>query len=301
MTMMIDGAVTNTRIGDNPPMITLASLALAFTTESPIDLPRDLGRASHALFLQLITRHSPALAAQLHASSQVKPFTCSNVHGGRRQEGRVHYGAGEAGWLRFTGLNAEVCSALAEIAAKPPASAELDGIVVPVSLVTLDPAAHPYARATAYESLGAPYLLAKTMPASRITLRFFSPAAFRAKDQNLPLPLPRSVFGSLLEKWNAFAPIALPDETRRFAEECMAISRFRLRSRAWSAKQSRAQIGFVGAVSFAALNRDRYWLGLMNVLADYAFFAGVGYQTTQGMGQCRRLVEAPAAGDAAQP
>lgn len=74
----------------------------------------------------------------------------------------------------------------------------------------------------------------------------------------------------------------------------MAISRFWLRSRAWNAKQSRAQIGFVGMVMFAALNRDRYWLGLMNVLADYAFFAGVGYQTRRAWGsaggwrRCRR-------------
>jgi CRISPR-associated endoribonuclease Cas6 len=67
-----------------------------------------------------------------------------------------------------------------------------------------------------------------------------------------------------------------------------------LRSRAWAAKQSRAQIGFVGMAMFAALNRERYWMGLMNVLADYAFFAGVGYQTTQGMGQCRRIAEMPA-------
>lgn len=272
-------------------MTTLASLALAFTAESPIDLPRDLGRASHAIFLQSIAQHSPALAAQLHESSQTKPFTCSNLHGGHRREGRVFFTAGETGWLRFTGLNAEVCNVLAAIAARPPAHIDLDGVIVPVTLATLDSAAHPFAAATTYESLGAPYLLAKAVPASRITLRFFSPSAFRAKDQNLPLPLPRSVFGSLLDKWNAFASIALPDETKRFAEECMAISRFQLRSRVWNAKQARTQIGFVGAVAFAALNRDRYWLGLMNVLADFAFFAGVGYQTTQGMGQCRRISE----------
>lgn len=274
-------------------MTTLASLVLGFTAPASLDLPRDLGRASHAIFLHAIAQHSPALAAQLHASSQTKPFTCSNLHGGSRRAGRVLFAAGESGWLRFTGLNAAVCDALAAIAARPPAQIDLDASVVPVTLATLDATAHPYAAATTYEALGAPYLLARERPAARITLRFFSPAAFRAKDQNLPLPLPRSVFGSLLDRWNAFAPIALPDDTRRFAEECMAISRFRLRSRAWSAKQNRAQIGFVGAVAFAALNHDRYWLALMNTLADFAFFAGVGYQTTQGMGQCRRIAEMP--------
>lgn len=270
-------------------MTTLASLALGFTAPTAIELPRDLGRASHAIFLNLITRRSAALAAQLHASSQTKPFTCSNVHGGRRSAGMVRFTAGESGWMRFTGLNDEVCGALTMIAQQPPAQIDLDGALMPITLATLDPACHPYAGATTYETIGAPYLLAKERPASLIALRFFAPTAFRAKDQNLPVPLPRSVFGSLLDKWNAFAPIALPDEMRRFAEECIAISRFRLRTRATSAKPSRAQIGFVGAVAFAALNHDRYWLSLMNVLADFAFFAGVGYQTTQGMGQCRRI------------
>lgn len=273
-------------------MNALASLILAFTAESGIELPRDLGRASHAIFLQSLSRHDPALAARLHASSQSKPFTCSNVHGGRRKAGTLHFGPGETGWLRFTGLNAEVCDMLSAIAAAPPANIDLDGISVPIAYATVDTNAHPLAATTTYEALSAPHLLAKHAPPARIPLRFASPTAFRAMNQNLPFPLPRSVFGGLIEKWNAFGPIALPDEARRFAEECLAISRFRLRTRVWNAKQGRAQIGFVGSVTFSALNRDRYWLGLMNALADFAFFAGVGYQTTQGMGQCRRMLDA---------
>ena len=85
--------------------------------------------------------------------------------------------------------------------------------------------------------------------------------------------------------------MALPDEVRRFADECLAISQFRGHTRMLRGKDGGKQIGFVGEVTYRALNTDRYWLSLINVLADYAFFAGVGYGTTQGMGQCRRVTE----------
>ena len=48
------------------------------------------------------------------------------------------------------------------------------------------------------------------------------------------------------------------------------------------------QIGFTGRCGFTAFNDDRYWLGVIQLLTDYAFYAGIGYQTTMGMGQARR-------------
>ncbi len=97
------------------------------------------------------------------------------------------------------------------------------------------------------------------------------------------------MFGSLPGRWNAFAPIAMPDELRRFADECLAISQFKGCTRMLRGKDGNVQIGFVGPVRYTATNRDRYWLSLINVLADFAWYAGVGRLTTQGMGQAKRL------------
>jgi CRISPR-associated endoribonuclease Cas6 len=133
--------------------------------------------------------------------------------------------------------------------------------------------------------------MARDTPATRILLKFVSPTAFKARGQNLPLPLPGSVFGSLLDKWNSFAPIAMPDEVRRFADECLAISQYAGRTRALRGKEGNVQIGFVGLVRFSATNRDRYWLSLINVLADFAWYAGIGRLSTQGMGQARRVLD----------
>jgi CRISPR-associated endoribonuclease Cas6 len=41
-------------------------------------------------------------------------------------------------------------------------------------------------------------------------------------------------------------------------------------------------------MTYRALGADRYWLGVINLLADFAFYSGVGVQTTTGMGQVRR-------------
>jgi CRISPR-associated endoribonuclease Cas6 len=83
--------------------------------------------------------------------------------------------------------------------------------------------------------------------------------------------------------------VALPPETRRFAEECMALSSFDIRSRPMRVKEGGVRIGAVGIARYTAVNRDRYWLSVMNLLADFALFSGVGAGTTMGLGQCRRF------------
>jgi CRISPR-associated endoribonuclease Cas6 len=45
----------------------------------------------------------------------------------------------------------------------------------------------------------------------------------------------------------------------------------------------------VGQATYRALAGDRYWLGVMNMLAEFALYSGVGVQTATGMGQARKL------------
>ena len=105
------------------------------------------------------------------------------------------------------------------------------------------------------------------------------------------MPMPTWVFGSLLEKWNVFAPVVLPPEARRFATECMALSGYRLSTRPAYVKEGGVRVGAVGMTRYTAINKDRYWLSVMNLLADFALFAGVGAGTTMGLGQVRRIAE----------
>jgi CRISPR-associated endoribonuclease Cas6 len=268
----------------------LTSLVLSLTTEHARTLPLHLGRAGHALFLRLIAASDPALAEALHAPNQPRPFTCSTLWGARRQAGALCLEPGPTYFMRFTGLSGPVSAHLQAWVVAPPATVELDNVALTVSQATLDPQMHPWAGQSSYESLSAPYLLARAQPKPQVELEFAAPTAFRSAGRTVPLPLPELVFGGLATRWNEFAPVAIAEEVRRFAGECLAISRYRLKTVMLQAKGQSMQIGFVGRCAYTALNRDRYWLGLIQMLADYAFYAGVGYQTSVGLGQARRAV-----------
>ena len=268
----------------------LASLVITLQAGRPVRFPPHLGRASHAALLRLIAEADPHLAEQLHAPDERRPFTCSTLWGPRRQGGSMVLEPGRPAFLRFTGLTADVSRHLLHLAEHPPSHIELEGTPLAVEQVTLDPQEHPWAGRSTYEDLAGRHLLAQAVPSPHVEIEFASPTAFRSAGRTIPLPLPGLVFGSLVEKWNAFSPVAVSEEVRRFAEECLAISRFRLSTHIVPGKEESLRIGFIGTCRYTALNRDRYWLGLVQLLADYAFYAGIGYQTTVGMGQARRAV-----------
>lgn len=144
-----------------------------------------------------------------------------------------------------------------------------------------------WASLTSYQELSAPYLLAKLTPPRRITFQFTSPTSFKSGGKHIPLPLPELVFNSLLERWNAYAPVIFPEETRRYAAECLALSRYKLSSRATPVKSLGMRVGGVGEATFSSLNYDRYWMSVISVLARFALFCGVGAGVSMGLGQCR--------------
>jgi CRISPR-associated endoribonuclease Cas6 len=53
-------------------------------------------------------------------------------------------------------------------------------------------------------------------------------------------------------------------------------------------KNGALRMGGMGEVTYVALGGDRYWRSVMQMLADFAKYSGVGVQTATGMGQTRR-------------
>jgi CRISPR-associated endoribonuclease Cas6 len=278
----------------------LTSLILHLKSPTEANLPASLGRASQALLLRLIDARDPAWTQELHESNRPKPFTASNLVLGQRQAGSLHIQAGQTGWLRFTGLTEQASEHLLALAGpERPEKVDMDGHLLAVTGATLNPAEHPWAGQSSYQDLAAPFLLGGAGRLGRkIRLEFASPTTFRSGGRYLPLPLPELVFGSLLDRWQTFAPIALHPEARRFAEEAVVLSQYKLRTRSMPYKHGSAangepknrggwQIGFTGQVIFSVLNPDRYWLNVLHLLSVFAFYSGVGYQTGTGLGQVR--------------
>lgn len=267
-------------------MTHIISLVLTLKPREAAAIPAHLGRAAHAALLRAVDAADPALAAQLHDETGPKPFTCSSLMG-KRPAAQGALDPATPYTLRYTALTDDLARVLERW--EPGSQIELDGILFEVTGKTTDPAAQPWAARMTFEELSAPWLLGRAEPARRITLQFTSPTTFHSGGRSVPLPQPDLVFGSLLERWNAYAPVALPEETRRFAAECMAVSRYELQTRSMPFKEGAVKIGMVGQATFAATRYDRYWQSLVNLLADYALFAGVGAGVTMGMGQCRRI------------
>lgn len=263
------------------------ALILTIRPQAAADVPAHLGRAAHAAVLRLINAHHPDLASRLHDEVGPKPLTVSSVSGiaGRSPTARVS--PAQTHSLRVTLLTPELEQAAAawEAATLPPI--DLDGHLWQVEAVARTPEEHPWAGSASYEQLAGPALARAADPPRRWDIEFAAPVTFRQRGMNAPLPTPDLVFGSLLDKWNAFAPLALPEEVRRFATECMAVSRFELRSAPVPAKAGAMQVGAVGLCSYTAVNRDRYWMACVDVLAHLAFYSGVGAATARGLGQAR--------------
>ena len=287
----------------------LISWVITLQPTEPATVSIDLGRATHSWFLSQVRRTDPALADRLHEPNAARPFTVSALRGaGPASQGQVTLAPEREYWLRVTSFEPELSRRLVEeVIPALPGEVSLAETAFALKGATCDPQEHPWAGQTTFEALAQEHLLGVGRPERKLTLRFASPTtfrrtegetsltddqgrAYRAAGHNVPLPLPGLVFDSYLQRWNAFAPVALHPDVKRYAQECVAISRYRLQTLLVEFGAAR-QVGFVGSCQFMALVHDPYWLRLLNLLAAFAFYAGTGQQTTRGLGQTKRISE----------
>ena len=267
----------------------LIALTLMLVTDHDVVLPATLGRANYAAVLRRLGELDADLVAALHGEDGPKPLTCSGVRNAPVTSSSVRFRRNEQYAVRVTGLNTTVSQALQScLLDERPQTWELEHQIFRVVDVVCDAAVDPWTGRAHYADLAAAALLTGGQVAPTVTLEFASPTAFKSAGMTVPIPLPSLVFGSLAKRWNSFSPTPLDPEMRAFSDGYVAISRYRLESRPVEQKQTGLRIGGVGQVTYRALEGDRYWLGTLQALADYARFSGVGVMTTTGMGQARR-------------
>lgn len=278
-------------------------LLAAVLTLRPLEAreaPASQARALHAWLLSRIRQADPGLAERLHGGSGPRPLTVSDLWGlGRPVEARVSLDPERPGTCRFTGLDEGTSAALLRALPAPGDVLTLaEGTSFQVQAVATAPEEHRLAGRSTYGELVQGYTLSGAAPARSAILRFASPTLFRQNrpeaqvaERELPLPLPELVFGSYLSRWNAFAPLTLPPDAKRYASECVTLGRFALRSRfvSFESANKGAQMGFVGRAEFRYRVYDPYWMRVMDLLAHYAFWCGTGYRTTAGFGQTEPL------------
>lgn len=261
-------------------MLTAVVLHLRPVAESR--LPISHGAYAYAAALDLLLRLDPSLSHSLHEAARHKPFTCSLVMGIHRREGFDYLLSPDQLYIwRLTGLKEDVSQHLLRL------SPQLGGVrigeaVFSIAEVATTSEQHREAGQESYEALLARW--ERERPPTTVTLQFITPTTFRVGSFEQPFPLPRWVFGSLLSTWNAFSPYPLEDLQEALEE--VALSNWQGQTRRMVLGGART-VGFVGKFTYRVIGPDLEVRRLLGLLADFAFYAGVGWQTTHGLGQVR--------------
>lgn len=122
-------------------------------------------------------------------------------------------------------------------------------------------------------------------------MTFGSPTAFKStQGYYVPLPQPELVFGSLLDRWNAFSSVPLSPALTAVFYESMATESVDIHSQEvkFGGGQWASITGFMGRVTYRMQKTSSDIRRAVNALAAFACYSGVGVKTTVGLGQVRR-------------
>ncbi|MBD1835385.1 CRISPR system precrRNA processing endoribonuclease RAMP protein Cas6 [Cyanobacteria bacterium FACHB-472] len=252
---------------------TLYSLVVELAAADRGHIPPTLSRALHGLVMNWLNLGNPQIADSVHAS-QESPLSLSGLLGNRRPRGTQ---AGDNFYFRVCLLDGSLMEPLLVGIEKWGTQPLVLGQFAFAlrSIYTL-PGTHRLAGSADYR------LLANTPQTTiDIELNFLSPTSFKQSRGIQPFPLPELVFGSLLRRWNAFAP----EELNFPAVEWEGlVSAYELKTYALK-MEGGSEIGSQGWVRYRFPNAEQ--AKLATVLAHFAFFSGVGRKTSMGMGQAQ--------------
>ncbi len=256
-------------------------------------LPRAAGEYGHAAFLSLIREVAPDLSRALHEAGTRQPYTVSPLMGCKRDGRGMRVREDGTYWMRFTMLDPSLYSVFSRYFAdntSPDLSLRLGDVAFAIDEITTAQQPEHWSGYTSFSDL-----LEKAGMNSIIPLQFHSLTAFSLGEVNGSgprfglFPEPTLVFDSLLRHWNQFARELLkePSEWQRWIGQHVIVRRYRTQSDLWQFEHH-PQVGFVGHCAYEVKGNHPEEARLLNALADFAFYAGVGCKTAQGMGQSRR-------------
>lgn len=278
----------------------------------PVTLAHLGGQHAHAAFLDIVRQVDPELSQNLHdtrGKGARQPFTVSPLMGlpkgisydkqeiasslknGSSQRQTVYLREGWECWLRITILDDSLFRTFIEHFLDGRARPEIrlgDGRFL-VSEILTTPGSHPWSGYLTLEEL----LKQLDAPApQKFCFEFHSPTSFKLQDKQVAtLPTARLVFGSLATAWKALTGEDHVRAVETYAESNLTIGDYRLR-RERLILHNHPQLGAVGKVEFVNSDHtDHPTAQALNLLADLAFYTGLGRKTAQGMGMTRRIYD----------
>ena len=275
------------------------SAVIHLSPPEDVTLRPTMGHHAHAVFLSLLHIGNPKKAEEAHATSAQKPFTVSPlIARGTRHRDQLHLQAETDCKLRFTFLSDALFAHFAPaFFTDPLPSIRLGQATFQVNrLITTGSETDGWGGTTTYEEL-----IETAGTETHMQARFYSPTAFRAltprgqdRRDEAAIDLVRC-YQSWVNKWNTFAPTQIDKERLLdFVERYAGLTAVDSKNRVLDFGRHKVA-GFVGSCAYRFFIEEQSadagnleMLRWVNLLADYAFYAGTGYKTTMGMGQTRR-------------
>lgn len=273
----------------------LTSTVINLRAQRAGQLPLAMGEYGHAAFLSIIREVAPALAQALHDRDERKPFTVSPLLGRLQRRNRyVRVKREQRCWMRFTLLDPILYTLFSRYFAEPTTltpEIKLGDVSFVVEEIITTQDGHTWSGYANFSDL-----LNDAAYTEEIPLRFYSLTAFSLGDtadgtaRFALFPTPELVFESLCQQWNQFSDDEVfdVDLLRQFIADQVIVKRHQVSSDLWCFRKH-PQAGFSGYCVYGVTGNCSTEIYQLNALADFAFYAGVGYKTTMGMGQCRRM------------
>lgn len=238
--------------------------------------PRSFHCLTHPAFLERIAKANPAMGERLHGGGVMAPFSISPLMGAKRRivENKSY-------WVRIGLLQDDIIEVFLDSLEKnlwrDPICLERH-IFLPENLVFGQQENNPWTNGETYQEI-----LENSSGREKLSLAITSPMSFKRGDLHYPLPEPALIAGNLIRRWRLFSNAPLP---QTIGWDNVSFSYLNIKTRPFALRKGGTIVGAAGDLSFiskGSLEERRCFEALIR----FAFYAGIGVKTTQGMGLCR--------------
>jgi CRISPR-associated endoribonuclease Cas6 len=261
-------------------------------------IPANHGDAVRGAMLHLIRKGDSPLAQQLHDDNSSKPYAISLIDGSKRdKDGALHFGDGDSADWRFSLMRQSAFEALLlkSLLNNQLPHVRIGSIDFAITDVFVSRTSHKDSGHISVSELSEVWQRPEEQLPRRIVLDFQSPTAFNL-GQNRETrqyrirsnPDARTVFSSLRKRWVTLDGADAGDEFDEWVADC--VEQEVVHGQPQTVRvEGRLITGFTGQIAYQHYGTNTRWLSYLHLLADLTFWTGVGYQTTRGMGQVRRV------------